>query len=56
MQCGKPVENFPEKLEYDILTKTTTTGPHRDEFIVYVNNKELEFMVLKDNNAQLVLH
>lgn len=34
-------KTFQEKLEYDILTKTTTTGPHRDEFIVYVNNKEV---------------
>ena len=34
-------KTYEERMDYDILSKTTTWGPHRDEFIVYVNNKEI---------------
>ncbi len=31
---------FKEKEKLDLLTKTTNCGPHRDDFVIYFNDKE----------------
>lgn len=35
-------KTFEEKKEYELLTKTTVIGPHRDDFILYINGKEVD--------------
>ncbi len=35
-----PLESFQNKLNYDILTKTTNLGLHRDDFIIIINQLE----------------
>lgn len=31
-------KTFQERIDYDMLTQTTTIGPHRDDFQVYIND------------------
>lgn len=35
-------KTFEDKKEYELLTKTTVIGPHRDDFILYINGKEVD--------------
>lgn len=35
-------KNFESKLNYDVTTKTTNIGLHRDSFKIYINDQEVE--------------
>ncbi len=39
---NKLEKNFENKLNYDLTTKTTNIGLHRDLFKIYINNQEVE--------------
>lgn len=36
----KLASSFADRQNYDIITKTTSTGPHRDDFNVYLNDMD----------------
>lgn len=50
-----PVESFQNKLNYDILTKTTNIGLHRDDFMIHVNQLEADSYASEGQKRNAVL-
>ena len=46
---------YKEKLEYDILTKSTSRGIHRDDFIFYINDNEASIYSSQGQIRSIVL-
>lgn len=48
-------KSFLNKINYDILTKTTNSGTHRDDFSIYIDNHEANIYASQGQRRQIVI-
>ncbi len=48
-------KSFNSKLEYDIKTKTTNIGIHRDDFLIYLNNMDATIYASQGQKRSIVI-
>ncbi len=57
--CNVDVDNllitFEKKLKFDLFSKTTTSGPHRDSFEVYINDEDASEVASQGQQRTLAL-
>lgn len=49
------VNNFKKKRKYDFASKTTSSGPHRDDFLIEINDKEADLYASQGQTRTAVI-